>query len=122
MRVLIRQEYPHELCSPDATGLLFHLESVAILSHRSPPSFGVAFVLMCIVLRISGSHSISNVTLFLIQEETKKADVCIRLAKTSPQSLEFLALPYWPELGLRACCSVNESIKGESIQKYYFLQ
>lgn len=69
---------------------------------------------MCIVLRISGSHSISNITLFLIQEETKKVDVCIRLAKTSPQSLEFLALSYWPELGPGACCSVNESVKGES--------
>lgn len=69
---------------------------------------------MCVVLRISRSHSISNITFFLIQEETKKVDVCFGLAKTSPQSLEFLALSHWPVLGLGPCFSVNESIKGES--------
>lgn len=101
-------------CSADAPGLLFHLESVAILSHRFlSPSFGVWLLSSCALssgfqdpIPSPTSHS------FLFQEETKKVDVCIRLpTKTSPQSLEFLALSYWPELGPGACCSVNESIR-----------
>ena len=44
------QEYPHELCSPDAPGLLFHLESVAILSHRFLSTIFLVWLLSSCVL------------------------------------------------------------------------
>lgn len=106
------QEYPHELCSADAPGLLFHLESVAILSHRflspiffwcgcphvhCPQDFRIPFHLQHHTLSYSGRN---------------KEGWCLHQAsKNIPQSLEFLTLSYWPELGPGACCSVNESIK-----------
>lgn len=105
----------HELCSPDRlvsfslgiSGYTFH----GFLS----PIFWCGFLSSCVLssgfqdpIPSPTSHS------FLFRKKQEGWCLCIRLAKTSPQSLEFLALSYWPELGPGACCSVNESIKGES--------
>lgn len=87
-----------------ALGLLFHLESVAILSHRFPPSwcgfcphvycpsdFRIPFHLQRHTLSYSGRN---------------KEGWCLHQAsKKTSQSLGVLGLPYWPELGPGACCS-----------------
>lgn len=43
------QEYPHELCSLDVPGLLFHLESVALISHRFLSIFLVWLLSSCVL-------------------------------------------------------------------------
>lgn len=94
-----------------------HLELMAIISQFpaafSPPSFWCGFCPhVCCPQDFNMPFHLQH--LVHIQEETKKVDVCIRLAKNIPQILRiFGSCSIDQNLGPGSLFSVNESIKGE---------
>ena len=103
--------------SPDVSGHIIHLESMAIISQFpaafSPPSFWCGFCPhVCCPQDFNMPFHLQH--LVHIQEETKKVDVCIRLAKNIPQILRsFGSCPVDQNLRPGPLFAVNESVKGE---------